>query len=82
METKRNIKIKFKLDEFSTTKEVEWSFHIDKSDVSKRSLGYDAIICLDLICELGLIINCKSKEVEWDEINIPMTSKTTQLNRK
>ena len=34
------------------------------------------------MCELGLIINCKTKVVEWDEIKIPITSKTIQLHRK
>ena len=82
MQTKRNVNMKFKLDEFSQSKEVEWNFHVDESDVSKRSLGYDIIIGLDLMCELGLIINCKTKIVEWDGTKIPMSSKTTQLNRK
>ena len=81
MENKRNVNVNFKLDEFSTTKEVEWNFHVNESDVSKRSLGYD-VIYLDLMYELVLIINCKNKVVEWDEIKIPMTSKTTQLNIK
>ena len=35
METKRNVNIKFKLDELSTTKEVEWNFYVDESDTSK-----------------------------------------------
>ena len=46
------------------------------------SLCYDVIICLDLMWKLGLIINFKTKVVERDEHKIPMTSKTTQLNRK
>ena len=64
METKRNVKKKLKLDEFSITKEVEWNFHVDESDVSKRSLDYDAIIGLNIMCKLGLIITCKTKVVE------------------
>ena len=57
----RDVIMKLKLDEFSQFKEVEWNFHVDKSGVSKRSLGYDIIIGLYLICKLGLIINCKIK---------------------
>ena len=82
MQTKRNVNMKFKLDEFSQSKEVKWNFHVDESNMSKRSLEYDAIIGLDIMCELGLIINCKTKVVEWDGTKIPMSSKITQLNRK
>ena len=81
METKRNA-MNFKLDEFSTTKEVEWNFHINESDVSTSLVGYVIIIDLDLMRGLCLIINCKIKVVECDEIKIPMTSKTMQLNGK
>ena len=44
MKTKRNVNIKFKLDELSSTKEIECEFHVDESDVSTCSLGYDVII--------------------------------------
>ena len=82
IQTKRNTNVKFKLDEFSQSKKVEWNFHVDENVVSKCSIGYDITIGLDLMCELGLIINCKTKVVEWNGPNIPMSSKTTQLNRK
>ena len=82
MGIKQNVNIKFKLDEFSITKEVEWNFYINESDALKRSLCYEIIICLDLMCELVLIINFKTNVVEWDKIKITITSKTTQLNRK
>ena len=58
--------MKFKLDEFSQSKEVEWNFHVDESDASKRSLGYGIIMGLDLMRELGLIIKKEEtrKEIE------------------
>ena len=37
---------------------------------------------MDLLRELGLIINYKTKGVEWYGTKIPMKSKTTQLNKK
>ena len=81
-ENQKKWKHKIKLDDFSGSKEVEWKFHVDESGVSNHSLGYDVIISLNLMCELGLIVNYKTKVVEWDGTKIPITSKTTQLNRK
>ena len=61
IKNKRNVNMKLKLDECSQSKEVDWSFHVDENDVSKRSLGYAVSIGLELMCELGIIINCKLK---------------------
>ena len=80
--TKRECNLKFKLDEFSTSKEVNWNFHADKTEMSKDSLGYDMIIGLDLLCELGLIINCEEKVVEWQDLKIPMTTPVTKFKNK
>ena len=33
MQTKRNVNVKFELDEFSESKEAEWNFHVGESDV-------------------------------------------------
>ena len=65
--TKRECNLKFKLDGFSTSKEVNWNFHVDKTETSKDSLGYNMIIGLDLLCELGLNIKCEEKVVEWQD---------------
>ena len=64
MTTKTNNQIKCKLDELSTSKEVTWNLHVDESNISDKSLGYDMIIGFDLMTELGTIINCKDKIVE------------------
>ena len=80
--TKRECNLKFKLDEFSTSKEVSWKFHVDEAEMSKDSLGYDMIIGLDLLCELGLIINCEDKVVEWQDLKIPMTTPVTKFKNK
>ena len=61
---KRICNLKFKLDEFSTSKEIKWKFHVDETEMSKDSLGYDMSICLDLLFELGLNTNCEEKVVE------------------
>ena len=82
IKTKRECNLKFKLDEFSTSKEVSWNFHVDETEMSKDSLGYDMIIGLDLLCELGLIINCEEKVVEWQDLKIPMTTPVTKFKNK
>ena len=59
LETKRYCEIQFKLNEFSTSKEVFWKFHVDETELSDKSLGYDRTVGLDLMTELGIDINCK-----------------------
>ena len=44
MENKWNVKMMFKLGDFSQSKEVEWNFYVDESDISKRSVDYDGVI--------------------------------------
>ena len=58
MQTKRNINIKFKLDEILTSKDVEWGFHVDETDVLKLSLGCDISISL------------KTKVVNWIKLRL------------
>ena len=51
--------------------------------MSKDLLGYGMIIGLDLLCELGLIINRKEKVIQWQDLKIPMTTPVTNFkNRK
>ena len=57
--------MKFKLYKFSISREVQWKFHVDESEISKESLGFDMVVGLDFLCELGLISNCEKKMVEW-----------------
>ena len=40
------------------------------------------IIVLDLMSEIGLIINCEDKIVEWRESKIPMTTALTFKNKQ
>ena len=40
------------------------------------------IIGLDLLCDLGLIINCEEKVAEWQDLKIPMTTLVTKFKNK
>ena len=53
-----------------------------KLKCQKKLLGYDMIIGLDLIYELGLIINCEEKVVEWQDLKIPMTTPVTKFKNR
>ena len=66
----------------STSKQDSWNNHVDETEMSTDSLGYDMIIGLDLLCELGLIINCEEKVVEWQDLKIPMTTPVTKFKNK
>ena len=54
--------VNFNLLEFSLSREIEWSCHIDKKTDPSKS-PYDMIIGLDLIDELGLVIDFKEKVI-------------------
>ena len=45
-------------------------------------LEYDMIIWLDRMSELGRIIDCKDKTVEWEESKTPMTTSGKQMSLK
>ena len=72
--TKRKCNLEFKLDEFSTSREVEWNLHVDETKMSKESLGFYTMIGLYLLFELGLIINYEEKVDEWQDLKMPMTT--------
>ena len=55
--TWRKARIKFQLPEFSKSKEISWSFHVDKSIPNDDTLGYDMIIGRGLMTGLGIIID-------------------------
>ena len=80
--TKRESIIKFKSNEFSTLKEIEWKFHVDELDLKQDSVSYDMIICLDKVSELGLIIDCHTSFIDWEDIQIQMTLKGTRFTEK
>ena len=55
------------LPELHDDRMIEWDFHL------ADDLGnYDMIIGRDLLQELGLVIDFKAMEVEWDDARMPM----------
>ena len=71
--------IKFKLPEFSNSKEITWDMDIGDLGV----LEYDMIIGRDLLKSLGMIIDFKHGVLRWDDVTIPMNrTKNKNKNKK
>ena len=69
--------VKFKLPEFSNSKEITWDMDIGDLGV----LEYDMIIGRDLLKSLGMIIDFKHGVLRWDDVTIPM-NRTKNKNKK
>ena len=80
LSTTRKCAIKFKLNEFSNSKEIHWNFNVDETSISHDTIAYNMIVGLDLMSELGIIIDCKAKIVEWEGSKIPMIKGRKQLS--
>ena len=66
--------IKFKLPEFSETKTITWSMHVDdNSDPSH--VQYDMIIGTDMMEAVGIDLRFSTMTIEWDNIIIPMKNR-------
>ena len=75
-ETKRKAKIDFKLPEFSHNKVISWVVHVDEM-TSPESARYDMIIGTDLMSALQIKINYDTRQIEWDDVPVPMKEKGT-----
>ena len=65
--TKLQREIKFKLPEFSTSKEIHWVCHEDTNTQRKNALC-DMIIGADLLLELGIEINFNTQRIVWEGV--------------
>ena len=79
MHTKRKCIPKFKLNDI-LSKEIERKFYVDESALQKKSIYYDMIICLDLMSELGMLINFWKKVIDWEYIQISITTNKTRFS--
>lgn len=77
--TKNKSSLKFKLDEFSSSKQIKWVFNVA---AKCHDIGYDMIIGLDLLTELGLIIDFDKKTMSWAEATIEMHSNNDDIHLK
>ena len=61
----------FILPEFSTSRKNVHQLHVEKS----LTLGYDMILCLDLLNRLGVVIDFEKKTLLWDGADIYMPTR-------
>jgi len=64
------------LPELSEVKIIEWKMHVMHSP----SMNYDLIIGHDMLEDLGIILNFKTKNITWEEVSVPMCSWDTVKN--
>ena len=69
--TRRTAPIKVKLPEFSTSKTIAWTAHVDETTDPKKAM-FDLIIGIDLMEALGVDISFKENKITWDDVTIPM----------
>ena len=73
-QTRQKRLVEFRLPEFSHDKTISWVVHVDEHTDSTNAL-YDMIIGMDLIHELGLIIDFNKNSIIWEETEVPMKAR-------
>ena len=66
--------IDFKFPELSQNKTVTWTVHVDDK-TPRKTAAYDMIIGMDLMCQLGINIDCADKSIKWEGNEIPMKTR-------
>ena len=69
--TTHDVKVPFSMTELSRSKIIEHQFHVE-NDKGESGIGYDMIICRDLMVKLGLLADFKRKVLQWDGVTVPM----------
>ena len=54
---------------FSSSKEIQYNFHVAKNDTS---LGYDIIAGIDFLTALGVQLDFKACTITWDQVTVEM----------
>lgn len=79
--TRKKARIRFQLPEFSLTKTIAWTAHVDES-TDYDLAQYDMIIGNDLMSEIGLDICFSTNEIKWGEDSIPMKNRGVITERR
>ena len=58
----------FMLPELSEVKIIEWKMHV----VHSASFNYDLIIGHNMLEDLGIVLDFKTKQITWEEVSVPM----------
>ena len=63
--------LEFKFTELSTDKKITWKCHVDDK-TSQQHAAYDMIIGMDLMTEIGIMVDTKSKVIRWEDHETPL----------
>ena len=69
--TTHDAKVPFFIPDFSIRKIIQHRFHVD-NDKGESGIGYDMIIGIDLMVQLGLSDNFKRQFLQLDGTTVPM----------
>ena len=69
--TKYQFLIEFTLPEFSDKKKITHMVHVD-GRTKQEHASFDMIIGMDLMTELGLVIDLDNKSIRWKELKIEL----------
>ena len=72
--TNQKALIDFKFPELSTGKNITWICHVDNKTPKEQAM-YDLIIGMDLMTEIGIVVDTKTKEVRWEGHTTPLKQK-------
>jgi hypothetical protein len=79
--TKRKALVDFKLPELNTHKKVTWAAHMDETSDPDKAL-YDIIIGMDMLCELGVVIDTEAKVIRWEGNETPLCNRGVLSNQE
>ena len=74
--TKKKARLDFKFPELSTSKSVTWTCHVDEKTDPKQA-AYDMILGMDLLTELGIVVDTADKVVRWERMETPLKNRGT-----
>ena len=69
--TNRKALVDFKFPELSDSKKVTWICHVDGSTPKDKAM-YDIIIGMDLMTEIGIVVDTDAKEIRWEGHTTPL----------
>lgn len=69
--TNRKALLDFKFPELNTNKTVTWICHVDDKTLPDQ-MNYDMIIGLDLMTDIGIVVDTDRKMIRWETTEIPL----------
>ena len=72
--TTRESLVDFKFPELNTAKTVTYSCHVDETTKTSTA-NYDMIIGMDLMTEIGIVVDTSDRTIKWEGNEIPLKLK-------